>query len=225
MALTADQARRLARVRHVPNDPHHRYSRFVRIMKILLPALAVSLLGLVVVWPRLRFDDTRFRIGFAKLSPDQVQTLAMDNPRYFGIDQNNRPFTLIANRASQEDGQPDVIDLTQPKGDFSTKDGSNVSISGERGYYHQKAQLLDLEGAVSLYHDKGYELHTERAEINLADSSAHGDAPVHGQGPQGLLAGEGFRISNKGADVLVTGRSQLSLQGAGAAAPGRKRGK
>ena len=207
MALTADQIKRLERLKQRRSPPvsHRRYSRFVRVMKILLPSLAAVLLALVVVWPRLRFDDPRFRIGFAQLSPQSVQALSMQNARYLGLDQNNHPYSLTSDRATQEDANPDIVDLDQPKADFTSKDGSAIFVQADRGYYHQKAQLLDLVGTVNLFHEKGYELHTERAEIDLADSSAHGEVPVHGQGPQGLLQGQGFKISNRGSEVLVTG--------------------
>lgn len=225
MALTADQMKRLERLRlrHSPFATRHVYSRFVRVMKVLLPSLAAVLLAMVVVWPKLRLDDSSFHIGFAKLSPDAVQTLAMENARYFGVDQNNKPFSVTSDQATQEDGQPDVIDLTQPKADFTTKDGSGVYLQADRGYYHQHAQRLDLAGNVSLFHDKGYELHTEQAVVNLADTSAHGEAPVHGQGPQGRLEGEGFKITGKGSDVLITGKSELSLRAAGGGRPAEKR--
>jgi lipopolysaccharide export system protein LptC len=226
MALTADQIKRLERLkqRHSPSASHRHYSRFVRVMKILLPSLAAVLLALVVVWPRLRFDDTRFRIGFAKLSPQSVQTLAMQNARYLGLDENNQPYSVTSDRATQEEAQPDIIDLDQPKADFTSKDGSAIFVQADRGYYHQKAQVLDLVGTVNLYHEKGYELHTERAEVNLADSSAHGEVPVNGQGTQGLLQGEGFQIRNKGSEVLVTGKSELTLKAVGGPArQGRKK--
>ena len=224
MGLTADQSKRLERLRmrHSPFASRYNYSRFVRVMKILLPSLAAILLAMVVVWPKIHFGETGFRIGFAKLTPDAVKTLSMENARYFGVDRNNRPFTITSDRATQEDAQPDTIDLEQPKTDFTTKDGSGVFVQADRGYYHQKAQLLDLVGNVSLFHDKGYELHTESAEVNLADGSAQGAAPVHGQGPQGLLEGEGFRLRDKGANVLVTGKSALTLKAAGG--PGRAGG-
>lgn len=225
MALTADQIKRLENLkqRHSPSAAHRRYSRFVQVMKILLPSLAAVLLAMVVVWPRLRFDDKRFRIGFAQLSPQSVQTLSMTNARYLGLDKNNQPYSVTSDTATQEDQQPDIVDLVKPKADFISKDGSAIFVQGDRGYYHQKDQILDLIGSVNLYHEKGYELHTERAEVNLADSSAHGEVPISGQGPQGLLAGQGFRITDKGADVLVTGKSELTMKAAGGA--GAKGGK
>ena len=216
MALSADQLKRLHRLRrrHLPAAIHHRYSRFVRVMKITLPSLAVVLLALVVVWPRLSFDDASFRLGFASLSPESVKTLSMINARYFGIDQNAHPYTVTSDNATQRDTEPDIIDLQVPKADFTSKSGANVFVEADRGYYHQKDQLLDLAGHVSLYHENGTELHTEEAHVDLKTNDAHGEVPVHGQGVEGLLEGEGFVMTDKGADILVTGHSALTLKGA-----------
>ncbi|HSV29471.1 MAG TPA: LPS export ABC transporter periplasmic protein LptC, partial [Candidatus Omnitrophota bacterium] len=191
------------------------YSRFVGAMKIILPSLAVVLLGLVVAWPRLVSDDDRFHIGFAKISPDQVQTLSMVNARYFGVDERNNPFTVTADAATEEDPKAGIIVLQTPKADFTTKSGANVYLQAEQGFYHQKQQLLELVGDVSLFHDQGYELHTEEAEIDLAKGNAVGTKPVDGHGPQGKLVGQGFKISDNGKQVLVTGRSSLILKGPG----------
>ena len=204
------------RQRPVPRSTHHTYSRYVRIMKTLLPALAVAVLGLVVIWPRLHLDESRFHLGFANISAKSVQNLAMVNARYFGIDKHDKPFTVTADRAEQKDGQIDQIDLDVPRADFTTGDGSGVLLDAAQGFYHQKAQLLDLANNVSLYHEKGYELHTEQAQVNLADNTAWGDQPVHGQGPQGKIEGQGFRIRDKGGDILITGRSALTVMGASA---------
>jgi len=216
MALTADQLKRLHRLRrrHLPASVRHRYSRFVRFMKVTLPSLAVVLLALVVVWPRLSFDESRFRIGFAALSPEAVKTLSMVNARYFGIDQNAHPYTVTSDDATQRDQDPDIIDLRTPKADFTSKSGANVFVEADRGYFHQKDQLLDLAGHVSLYHENGTELHTEEAHVDLKTNDAHGEVPVHGQGVEGLLEGEGFVMKDKGGDILVTGHSTLTLKGA-----------
>ena len=219
MALTADQLKHLHRLRrrHLPAAMHQRYSRFVRVMKVTLPALAVVLLALVVIWPHLSFDDSKFRVGFAALSPDAVKTLAMINARYFGIDQNGHPYTVTSDTATQRDQQPDIIDLANPKADFTSKSGGAVFVGADRGYYHQKDQLLDLAGNVSFYHENGTEMHTEEAHIDLKTDSAHGEVAVHGQGPGGTLEGEGFVMAGKGTDIVVTGRSTLSLRGASGA--------
>lgn len=217
MTLNA-MARKPSRSGDRPEHPvrmsaHRRYSRFVGVLKIVLPMAALMLLGLILVWPRLSGLEDRFQIGFANIGPDAVESLSMVNARYFGIDEQNRPFTVTADVATEERPK-DVILLEAPKADFTTKSGANVYVEARQGFYHQKTQLLDLVGDVALFHDQGYELHTQEAQVDLARSGARGEAPVTGHGPQGALQGEGFEIRDGGAQVLVTGRSTLQLKGA-----------
>lgn len=213
MALHASVRKPGRRERHAHVSIHRRYSRFVGFLKILLPAVAAVLLGLIVAWPRLTGTEDRFHIGFADIGPDAVESLSMVNARYFGVDERNRPFTVTADVATEE-SPSGIILLEAPKADFTTKEGANIYVEARQGFYHQKEQLLDLVGEVNLYHDNGYELHTEEAQIDLAHSTARGEAPVTGQGPQGDLNGEGFEIKEGGKQVIVTGRSSLMLQGA-----------
>jgi lipopolysaccharide export system protein LptC len=222
MGPTADQMKRARqlRERHPVVGLQRRYSHFVRVMKFLLPSLATVLLALVLVWPRLVAEDMGFHVGFADLSPEAVKSLSMIDARYFGIDQNDHPYTVTADRATQRDQDSNLIDLVNPKADFSAKDGAGVYVEAERGVFHQKEQLLDLYTNVSLYHDKGYELHTQQARVDLKDNSAHGSVPVEGQGPQGSLQGDGFDIVDKGERVNVNGKSHLDMQAAGGSGSG-----
>lgn len=194
---------------------HRRYSRFVGLMKIVLPSLAVVLLGLVLAWPRLKSTEDRFQLGFSALSPSSVESLSMVNARFFGINSRNQPFTVTADVATEDDPGSGIIVLDQPKADFLTPKGEGVYLEARRGSYYQKQQMLDLEGEVSVFHDNGYELHTEKARLDLKSSTAEGNVPVTGQGPQGRIDGQGFRILEKGAQILVTGKSSLNLKGAG----------
>ena len=194
---------------------HRRYSRFVGLLKVVLPALAVVLLGLVIAWPRLTSTDDRFQLSFSALSPSSVESLSMVNARFFGINKRNQPFTVTADVATEDEPASGIIVLDQPKADFVTPSGHGVYIEARRGFYYQKQQLLDLEGEVNLFHDQGYELHTEKARVDLVQATAEGAVPVIGQGPQGRIDGQGFKILEKGAQVVVTGKSMLNLKGAG----------
>lgn len=208
--------RRFRRVAHpIQKAGHHRYSRMVGMLKLVLPGLAAVLLGLVIAWPRLTANDDRFQIGFAQLSPSEVESLSMVNARFFGLNRRNQPFNLTADVATEDSPGAGLIVLDQPKGDFLTSGGKGVYVEARRGFFQQKLQVLDLEGEVNLYHEDGYELHTEKARIDLKTSDVVGTVPVQGQGPQGRIDGTGFRIREKGAKVEVTGRSKMNFKGAG----------
>ena len=188
------------------------YTRFVQVMKIALPAMALILMSIVVIWAKLAAQTDGFRIGYAAITQDSVKNLRMLNARYFGVDSNNKPYSVTADSGTQRPDDPDMIDLVAPKADFVSHSGATVIINADKGILHQHAQILDLLENVSLYHDSGYELHTQIAHVNLKANTADGESPVEGHGPQGAINGSGFKLLEKGERILVTGRSTLSLQ-------------
>src|ERR1700683_810027 len=72
------------------NLPGNRYSRRVALLKVALPAIGLTLLLLVMVWPRIAplFD----RLRFAAIDLREARELRMLNPRYAGTDRSGNPF-------------------------------------------------------------------------------------------------------------------------------------
>jgi lipopolysaccharide export system protein LptC len=187
------------------------YSLFVSSMKVVLPALAAGLVLLVIAWPQLMPDVSRSGLDFAKIARDHAKTLNMLNARYSGVDDNNQPFTIAADLATQSPENEDLVELQHPKADIKTKEGDLVALSARVGHYNREAETLDLTGKVHLTHDKGFDIVTEKATIDLNDGSAAGDAAVSGAGPSGELQSEGFRLSERGQVILFTGKSRLLI--------------
>ena len=189
------------------------YSLFVGLMKVLLPAMAAALVLLVIVWPQL-IPDERFRIGVSQISLEQADSLAMLNPRFDGRDSSNRPFSITADLATQASGGSDVIDLELPKADITLEDGTWLALTAQTGRYRRKAETVEMQGDVVVFHDQGFEMRTEEAFIDLEAGTATGATPVEGQGPAGLLNAEGFQVTGRGARILFTGKSQMVLYSA-----------
>lgn len=190
-------------------DP--RYTRFVGMMKMVLPAVAALVLGLVLIWPQIVDKNERFRVSFSNINTKDVDTLSMVNARYFGTDKENQPFSVTADTANEASKGAKAVELEAPKADIMTKDGQWLVLSAENGLYSQPSSTLDLLGNVNLFHDKGYEIHTLSAQADLKQGSASGDDKVQGQGPFGALTSDGFRLYDKGARIVFTGRTHLVL--------------
>lgn len=192
---------------------HHSvfYSRFVSLMKVVLPATAVALAALVLLWPQLNPLDGRFRLKPVQVTIDDLENLRMVSPRFVGTDAKNQPFTITADQAVQEAGGSDTTSLESPKGDLTLNNGSWIALTASEGLYHKQSRILDLWNEVNVFHDAGYEIKTTRAKADLGQGNVYGDDPVEGQGPDSQLRGEGFRIYDKGARVAVTGKSRLVL--------------
>ncbi len=189
----------------------NRYSIFVGFMKVLLPALAAALMLLVVAWPQFTIDDGSFRLSVSKLAPDQAYSLTMLNARFDGLDEKDRPYMLTADMATQLDGDKDLVELELPKADITLEDGTWLALTARSGKYRQQRRILDLVGSVSLFHDQGFELRTEAARVDLTKGVAEGVQPVQGHGSVGFIEAEGFRVLDRGARIIFTGKAHMIL--------------
>ncbi len=205
----ADLAPQMNPALHRRRRQVRQYTRFVRLMKYLLPMLAAGLVLLLALWSQIRIDEGRFRIGMTEVAPVEIDRLNMANPRFEGIDDRNRPFTVTAAQATQVKEDDNLIDLMQPQADMTMEDGTWVALSADGGRYERDKELLALEGGVSLFQDRGYELHTDKVTIDFRAGTAESTAPVTGQGPAGELQGEGLRLLDKGETIQLLGKSQL----------------
>ncbi|WP_135079771.1 LPS export ABC transporter periplasmic protein LptC [Terasakiella sp. SH-1] len=187
------------------------YSRFVQLMKLFLPLIAVLLITMIIIWPHLQSDSKRFAIGFSNIELSEAKDPSMINARYIGTDNDNQPFSVTADIAKQTDDETQSILLELPKADVTLKDGTWLVLTSDTGIYDRPTQYLELDGAVNLFHDSGYEMHTASAGVDLSLGSAEGHTPVKGQGPFGSIESEGFRLIDKGKTIIFTGKTKAKL--------------
>ena len=187
------------------------YSRFVQMMKVLLPVVAALLIILILVWPYLRSEDLRFRLSFAALTANQNKDPSMVNPRFLGIGKENKAYSITADLARNLAAGSSSVELEMPKADITLDDGTWLVLTAKSGIFRQAKKTLDLTGAVNLFHDSGYEFKTSKAVIDLQKGVASGSEAVRGHGPFGEMLGEGFRLFDKGKTIIFTGKSKLVI--------------
>lgn len=197
-----------------------RYSRFVRLMKLILPSVAVVVLGLVMAWPNILSQAERLSVGLTRLDPGDANPRSLINPRYHGVDTDDQPYTLVAAAAVERADDPGRVDLEQPQGDIQLNEGRWLAVRGNQGVYSRDDRTLDLSGDVMLYRDDGFEFHTQAAHVDLGQTRAHGSEPVQGAGPGATIESVGFRLLDGGRVVVFTGEAHLILtDGGGGIAP------
>jgi len=187
------------------------YSRFVGMMKLALPAIAVALIGILAAWPRLAPRDEEFQVAFANFNAKAVDTQSMVSPRYYGTDDKNQPYTVTAEIGTEIDQQLQQFQLQKPVADLTKPNGSGMVGNSDLGIFQQKDNTLELYGHVDLYQDKGYEVHSSSAHIDVLPGNADGQEPAHGRGPAGTVEGEGFRLWDRGDRIMFTGKSHAVL--------------
>ncbi|CAA9253718.1 MAG: hypothetical protein AVDCRST_MAG08-2362 [uncultured Acetobacteraceae bacterium] len=210
-----------AQTRHLPPSRQRRVPRpgqlarrriLVGLAKRLLPVLALALLAVVVFWPEIEGNEERSRVSFRRVAQPRAESLRVLSPRYQDVDELSRPYTVTA-RAAQQLGGDQILDLEAPRADIVLTDGGWVHVSADTGRYDRPRHHLDLAGEVTIHHDNGVTLRTPEAAVEIEAGTASGDAPVAAQGPFGTIESEGFRLKDRGAVVVFTGRAHAVLEG------------
>jgi lipopolysaccharide export system protein LptC len=187
-----------------------RYSRFVGLMKILLPLGALGLVAAVIAWPGMDMRPGSLPLSFTDIKADD-KGLTMKSPRYVGADRDGQPYTVTADNATQDKLDPERVDLVNPEADMTLKSGRWVNLKADQGLYRPKAQKLDLNGKVEVHTDDGWEAHGTQVVVDLEEGSARSAQPVTGQGPSGTLSADRFSVLERGRRLVFEGNVRMTI--------------
>lgn len=185
------------------------YSRFVRTMRLMLPLAAAGLIGLVIAWPDV--EDTFEAIPKENILPQNIGQNELINPEFKSRDEKAQPYVVTASRAFQSARDMNIILLETPEADITLNSGAWLAAKADDGVYRQEAENLILNGNVRLFHDKGYEMTTERMLVDLLNRKAVSDRPVYGQGPAGTIEASGFQAVSDTNHLIFTGPVKLVM--------------
>lgn len=188
-------------------------SLFAPYLRLVFPVLAVAAVAVGLIWPLL-FGESAFRLSSVPVAERGASYMRMSKPHFTGSDGKERTFNVTAEAAVQQKAGEPLLDLTTPRGDLISPEGSWMALSANLGRFDQTTHKLDLTGKVELLRDDGYHVSTERAAIDMRAGVASGDAPVAGHGPAGNIKSEGFRIGDRGKIIEFTGKAHLVLHDA-----------
>jgi len=185
------------------------YSRVVAYLRWIVPLVVLMSLGALFVWPMWQAQ----KISVAMV--DSVPNLMVEKLNLTGLDQNNQPYSLTADRALQAIGAKNLVDLENPKGELSLQNGSWLAGHAAQGRLDQVEKKLWLGGDVEFFHDQGTRFASNEVNVDLGKSLAWGSQPVVIQGSFGVIAGSGFRMLDGGKTLIITGpaEAKLHLQG------------
>lgn len=195
--------------------PAARASRLVAFMKLVLPAAALAIVALTFAWPQLLPDQREIRIGDVQMKGVNVDGLVMDNPRFVGTDAEQRPYQVTATSASQRGRADQLVYLREPKADILMRNSGWVAMEAQAGIYDKNAETVDLSGGVTLFYDRGYQFESESARVDMRAGTAESRQPVIGHGEAGRIEGEGFRLFDRGARIIFTGKAKAVFRGTG----------
>jgi lipopolysaccharide export system protein LptC len=180
------------------------YSRFVRIMKVMLPLVAFSLVVLVVLYSASGREGGKVAITATNIDAvDKDRQLV--NPKLTGTDGRGQPFTVTAKGATQAPGKTRKMVFDNVVADVTMQDKSWVQVDAKVGLLDGEAKTLDLTESINIFSDKGYECHTTTARYDFGLGLLKGENPISCQGPLGLINAKKFEGLREPGIMRFTG--------------------
>ncbi len=189
-----------------------RHSRLVRLLKILVPAAILAIVGVfAVIWlaplalPKLPFSIDRLNVDGQKVT--------MENPKLAGVDGRKRAYSVRAVRATQDLKATHLVDLEELTARFDLADNNTADLSAKTGRFDTKTQTLDLTGAVEMRTTNGQVFKSDKVRVDIKAGAIDVDSPVELVMSAGIIKANGMAIRDHGQVVTFSGGVDMVFSG------------
>lgn len=187
------------------------YSFFVKTLKFALPVAAIVIIGALIT----RLSEDPQQKQKISLLPSEEKTtpgmIEMMQAKYEGLDDEGRPYTVTADKASRAMNAPDSVVFENPVADITLQDKTWVAVKAKAGSFDRTAESLHLNDNVQIFHDSGYEIQLQNIEIDLKQKTAVTASPVLAHGPMGTITAQNMAVKNQGNLIIFGGPATLTI--------------
>ncbi|MBC7159517.1 MAG: LPS export ABC transporter periplasmic protein LptC, partial [Porphyrobacter sp.] len=143
MSQQADQIRSRRRTYAAPGSP---LERMVRVLAVVLPALAGAVAAAMLIAPLSPRGEVSFLLDRNKVAvaPDRLR---IEDALYRGQDNRGRPFSLTAGEAVQASASDPVVELRALIGRLLLPEGPAL-LTAPAGRYQIEDQQVEIDGVV-----------------------------------------------------------------------------
>jgi lipopolysaccharide export system protein LptC len=189
-----------------------RHSRFVRFLRMAIPA-GILLVAAVIVIATF-FNPFRLIAAFP-IDPGKISLsgtkIVMELPRLNGFTSDSRPYELTARAAAQDITKPEILELKDINAVVELKDGQHVTIKSINGIYDTKGELLKLNDHIVLTSSSGYEGYLSEATVNVTSGHIVSEHPVEVKLLNGWLNSNRLEVMENGDLIRFGGGVELNL--------------
>ena len=188
-----------------------RYSRFVVVMKRVLPIAAGLLIAAVIAYSLVPRQSEKLSLATGNWTIIN-NDLTMTKPRLTGTDRKGNPFVITADAAVQDPTNVRRATLRAVQADMTIEKTRWLNATAVRGFIDMDKGALALSDGISVFSDDGYELHTARVDVDLKRGLFHGPVAVTGQGPLGTFRADTFDVDRDTSQIQLHGHVHMIIQ-------------
>ena len=210
MSEQGDLERRQKRGWAAPGGSH---DRFVRILKLALPALIGVVLAFLAFSPLEDKQEVSFLLDKNKVDTAE-ERLKVTSAQYRGQDDDGRPFLLSARSALQATSATQIVEISDMNARIELDSGP-ARLQAGRARYNMENDQVDVVGPILLSAAGGYTMRTHDVNVDLRARTLSSRGAVEGRMPLGRFSADRLQANLPDRTVVLTGRARLHIvQGA-----------
>jgi len=187
-----------------------RHSRVVRILRRVLPALAIVVLAAYFISTRLNVS-----VGDVTASIDGMQitdgNLRMLNPTLKGADKKNGKYVVNAEYADQDVKNPKIVKLHTIKADLSTASGGWSRMKAVRGVFDTQAERLVMYDRITLATSGGVTGELKSASVDMKTHTMRSHRPVSFVLSNGTVRANALTLRSSEDTLIFRGNVAVKL--------------
>ncbi len=186
--------------------PSSLYRQFVRVIRYILALFILSIITVMVLWPDLNTPEPVANTDTPTPSNELV------NPKFEALDKDGHPYQLSANRAKQDEGDPDYVHLSSPAARIILEQNRPLTLRADQGDLKQESGKLTLKDNVELRFNDQYTLKFTQMMMDLKGKTVTSSDPVSGTLPNGSITATGMDGTYDEGTVIFKGPAKLILE-------------
>ncbi|MGI9378034.1 MAG: LPS export ABC transporter periplasmic protein LptC [Methyloligellaceae bacterium] len=209
--------REIQHIQTLSNEQRHkafrqakRHSRYVRLLRIIFPVLALSVAGLYFLSSSFEINvgDLQAKIERLEVSKDE---LTMVNPRLEGYTNTNGKYLVLADAAIQNLKNPDLIKLNAIDAQLTEQDESWSRVLAATGSFHTKKEFMQLRGGIKVTSSSGMNADLDAADLDMKKQIIVSKSPVTVRMPSGTVDAEQMTLLGDDNEVVFEGNVKVRL--------------
>lgn len=188
-----------------------RHSIRVRVLKTALPVAAIAL-GAVFSW---------YTFLATPAAPVKVEVnnggeagkLVMSNPQLNGYTKDNRPYSMIAEKAVQDAKNSGSIALEGISAELPVGDDGSAKVEAASGIYDNANGRLQLDKDFTVTTNEGLRAVMRSADVNLKSGQVTTDKPVDIRNGNTHITADSMQIKESGKIVIFDSKVRVVIDG------------
>ena len=183
-----------------------------RLSKII-GSLAGSVATILAIWVLFFQSDQNIAIDLNAVSTTDDGRLELQGLTYRGKTQSGAPFEVTAVKATEDNQDPQIVNLTTVTGQVDNQEQGLVTLASHQGRFHRTDNIVDLSGDVVITQqarDLIFETQILTGDLNQGYFEAPEDVDV--STPNSYITAQAMVATQFGDRIVFKGQSKAIIQ-------------